>query len=32
MDIAVKLYYEEISDEKFRLTSRLWAFMDKAMD
>jgi hypothetical protein len=32
IDIVVKLYYEKVLDEKFKSTSGLHAFMDKAMD
>ncbi len=31
-DVVVKLYYEEVPNEKFMSTSRLQASMDKAMD
>jgi hypothetical protein len=31
-DVVVKLYYEEVPNDKFMSTSRLQASMDKAMD
>jgi hypothetical protein len=32
MDMAIKFYYEEVSDEKLKSLFRLQALMDKAMD
>jgi hypothetical protein len=32
MNMVVKLYYEEVSDEKLKSPSKLLVLMDKAMD